>query len=125
MHCQGAKTLKTVSVPNQDTCERLRCGPCKMCLKRAQDMVHSSIYKEIMAAQSELTVATEAKGNKMENAKCLKEVPEPGPSSRSDVETPEAKQSIATSFWASSRSAEELRKLQREIQTLGQLLRLS
>ena len=69
-------------------------------------MVHSSIYKEIVAAQSELTVATEAKGNKVENAKCLKEIPEPGPFSRSDVETPEAKQSVTTSFKASSKSAE-------------------
>ena len=124
-HCDAlsrCENPKDCECPNQDTCERLRCGPCKKCLKRAQEMVHSSIYKEIMAAHSELTVATEAKGNKAENAKCLKEVPEPGPSSRSDVETPEAKQSIATSFWASSRSVEELRKLQREDSDIGPIV---
>ena len=124
-HCDALSRCehhKDCECPNQDTCERLRCGPCKKCLKRAQEMEHSSIYKEIMAAQSELTVATEAKGNKVENAKCLREVPEPGPSSRSDVETPEAKQSIATSFWASSRSVEELRKLQREDPDIGPIV---
>ena len=124
-HCDAlsrCENPKDCECPNQDTCERLRCGPCKKCLKRAQEMVHSSIYKEIMAAQSELTVAAEAKGNKAENAKCLKEVPEPGPSSRSDVETSEAKQSIATSFWASSRSVEELRKLQREDPDIGPIV---
>ncbi|MCG8032791.1 MAG: retroviral-like aspartic protease family protein, partial [Candidatus Thiodiazotropha taylori] len=38
---------------DQDTLEPLKCGPCKKCTKRAQDMVHERVYKELMAKDLE------------------------------------------------------------------------
>ena len=62
-------------------------------------------------------LSAETKCNEPVNVNCLKEVPEPGPSSRSDVELPG--KSVVSSFWASSRSVDELRKLQREDPDIG------
>ena len=56
----------------------------------------------------------------MRHINCLKEVPEPGPSSRSGVESPS--KSVVSSFWASSRSVEELRKLQMEDPDIGPIV---
>ena len=39
--------------PNQDTEEPLRCGPCKKCLKRAQDMGHKDLVIETELAGDE------------------------------------------------------------------------
>ena len=63
-------------------------------------MMLSTFYQEIMATQGELPAATETKCNEAVNVNCLKEVPEPGPSSRSDVESPG--RHVVSSFWASS-----------------------
>ena len=119
-HCDAlsrCENPKDCDCPNQDTSEPLKCGPCKKCIKRAQEMMHSTFYQDIMAAQGEPPAATETKCNEAVNINCLKEVPEPGPSSRSDAESPG--KSVVSSFWASSRSVDELRKLQREDLDIG------
>ena len=73
-----------------------------------------------MAAQGEPPATTEIKCSEAVNVNCLKEVPEPGPSARSNVESPS--KSVVSSFWASSRSVEELRKLQREDRDIGPIV---
>ena len=31
--------------PQQDTMEPLKCGPCRKCVKRVQDMVHEKLFR--------------------------------------------------------------------------------
>ena len=49
-HCDAlsrCENPRECDCPEQDTSEPLKCGPCKKCLKRAQDMLHEGILKDI------------------------------------------------------------------------------
>ena len=49
-HCDAlsrCENPRECDCPEQDTTEPLKCGPCKKCLKRAQDMLHEGILKDI------------------------------------------------------------------------------
>lgn len=56
------------------------------------------------------------------DVKCLKDEPAPETSSKAESKTPEVRQTVNLSFWASSRSAEELRSLQREDPDIGPIV---
>ena len=84
-------------------------------------MMLSTFYQEIMAAHGEPPATTETKGNEVENAKCLKEIPKPGSLSENDIELPEVRSNVS-SFWASSKSIEALRKLQSEDPDIGPIV---
>ncbi|MCG7868952.1 MAG: DDE-type integrase/transposase/recombinase [Candidatus Thiodiazotropha taylori] len=48
-HCDAlsrCENPRECDCPNLDTSEPLKCGPCKKCMKRAQDMLHESLVKE-------------------------------------------------------------------------------
>lgn len=50
-HCDAlsrCENPRECDCPNQNTSEPLKCGPCKKCLKRAQDMLHEGLLKEAM-----------------------------------------------------------------------------
>ena len=124
-HCDAlsrCENPKDCECPNQDTSEPLKCGPCKKCVKRAQEMMHSELYKEIITAQEEQTHITGSNSEEMIGVKCLKEKPKPGPSSQGASHPSEPQRSNLLTFWANTRSAEDLQKLQREDSDIGPII---
>ena len=104
----------------QDTNEPLKCGPCKKCMKRAQDMMHKDWYQELLVSQAPVSQVKSCQEGKMVSVKALTEVPEPGTSSQ-DKEKERQQVSVLTS-WSSTRSAGDLQKLQREDSDIGPIL---
>ena len=48
-HCDAlsrCENPRECDCPDVDTSEPLKCGPCRKCMKRAQDMLHESLVKE-------------------------------------------------------------------------------
>ena len=51
-HCDTlsrCENSKDCDCPYEDMSEQLKCGPCKECMKRAQDMHHSSLCEDAVA----------------------------------------------------------------------------
>ena len=60
-HCDAlsrCENPRDCECQEQDTSESLKCGPCRKCIKRAQDMLHESWYKEVAALELEQKEAT-------------------------------------------------------------------
>ena len=113
-HCDAlsrCENPKDCECPEQDNSEPLMCRPCKKCLKRAQDMMHESLYKELLASQEETLV--DLKEGESEKVKCLKETSEAEPSSKDPAESTKKEPDKVTTFWASTRPLQDLRRLQR------------
>ena len=104
----------------QDTNEPLKCGPCKKCTKRAQDMVHKEWYKELMVSQVPVSEAKNHQEDKMVNVRALEEEPEPRTSSQGNVK--ERQQLNILTTWSSTRSAEDLHQQQRNDANIGPIL---
>ena len=122
-HCDAlsrCENPKDCECPEQDTSEPLKCGPCKKCLKRAQDMMHDSLYKELLASQEETIV--DLKEGESEKVKCLKEISEAGPSSKDPAESAKKEPDKVTTFWASTRPLQDLLRLQREDTDIGPII---
>ena len=125
-HCDSlsrCENPRACDCPMQDTMEPLKCGPCKKCLKRAQDMLHEQFYQELVAKDSEIPQP----GKEAEVVKTLEsveEADEAGPSTPTRDEAPEREhreyQSIVS--WFQGRSASELAKLQAEDPDIGPVL---
>ena len=104
----------------QDTNEPPKCGPCKKCTKRAQDMVHKEWYKKLMVSQVPVSEAKNHQEDKMVNVRALEEEPEPSTSSQGNVK--ERQQLNILTTWSSTRSAEDLRQQQRNDADIGPIL---
>ena len=53
-HCDAlsrCENPRECDCPNLDTSETLKCGPCKKCMKRAQEMLHESLVKDSILFQ--------------------------------------------------------------------------
>ena len=98
--------------------ETLKCGLCKKYVKRAQDMVHEKLYKELSTHKSELQQNTET-------AKGVDELPEaiPGPSSKPDSGDCTQPDPHLITPWLKGKSTAELRKLQENDSVIGPILR--
>ena len=98
-HCDAlsrCENPKDCDCPYEDMSEPLKCGPCKNCMKRAQDMHHSSLCEDIAAAT-----------DKPEALRAVEE-PRPGPSAiQGTVGTCQPQLS-----WAGGRTLKELARLQ-------------
>ena len=119
-HCDAlsrCENPRDCECPEQDTSEPLKCGPCKKCLKRAQEMMHTKFYQELMAEQEDH--ASESQKGESVDTKCLREVSEVATTSQG---TTEPKQEAVMTFWASTRSKEELSRLQKEDPDIGPIL---
>ena len=124
-HCDAlsrCENPRDCECPEQDTSEPLKCGPCKKCIKRAQEMMHTKFYQELMANQEEQSLLVEGQKGESINVKCLREVSEVATTSQGTTEPPESKQEGIMTFWASTRPKEELGKLQREDPDIGPIL---
>ena len=121
-HCDAlsrCENPRECDCPEQDTSEPLKCGPCNKCLKRAQDMIHSDIYRELMAEQGDQSTESESRKGESVDAKCLREVSEVATTSQGSAES---KQEQVMSFWASTSSKEELCRMQTEDPDIGPIL---
>ena len=121
-HCDAlsrCENPRDCECPEQDTSEPLKCGPCKKCLKRAQDMMHSTFYQELMSEQRDHSALTENNEGRLQVASCVRQASVPGISSQGATEPSEGK---LVTFWASSRSTEELSQLQKEDPDIGPII---
>ena len=120
-HCDAlsrCENPRACDCPQQDTMEPLKCGPCRKCVKRAQDMVHEKLYKDLTANESALQQDTET-------AKGVDELPEavPGPSSKPDSTDCKPTDPHLITSWFQGKSTAELRKLQDSDPDIGPILR--
>ena len=79
-------------------------------------MMHDSLYQQIIQSKKEKPVGIKGES---ENVRSLKEMPEAGPSSKDSSESIEREQDKVTTFWASTRSLQDLCRLQREDTDIG------
>ena len=105
---------------DQDNSEPLKCGPCKKCIKRAQDMVHRDWYQELLKSQVNPQQVGNKKKENLVSVKVLEEAPEPGTSS--DSNALERQQVGVLNSWSNTRSASDLQKLQGEDPDIGPIL---
>ena len=120
-HCDAlsrCENPRACDCPQQDTMEPLKCGPCRKCVKRAQDMVHEKLYKDLTTQEPALQQDTET-------AKGVGELPEavPGPSSKSDSSDCTQPDPHLITSWFQGKSTAELRKLQENDSDIGPILR--
>ena len=125
-HCDAlsrCENPKACDCPEQDTSEPLKCGPCKKCIKRAQDMMHERQYEEILSRDLERGQFT-PKSEAVQIAKSLENAEEPVPGTSAGAETANAKVKENTYFasWFQSRSGSELRKMQEDDPDISPLL---
>ena len=96
--------------------EPLKCGPCKKCIKRAQDMFHKGLIKETTES-SKGTDDVQSKdieaGSRV--AREIKDTePKPGPSNQDDGKQRMSRQNSPYTPWANGWSTAELQTLQYE-----------
>ena len=120
-HCDAlsrCKNPRACDCPQQDTMEPLKCGPCRKCVKRAQDMVHEKLYKDLTTHESALQQDTQT-------AKGVDELPEavPGPSSKPDSSDCTQPDPHLITSWFQGKSTAELRTLQENDSDIGPILR--
>ena len=120
-HCDAlsrCENPRACDCPQQDTMEPLKCGPCRKCVKRAQDMVHEKLYKDLTTHESALQQDTET-------AKGVGELPEavPGPFSKPDSSDCTQPDTHLITSWFQGKSTAELRKLQENDSDIGPILR--
>ena len=83
-------------------------------------MMHTSLYQEIFVTPEEKPVDSTL--CESEKVKCLKETSEAWPSSRDPAEPVAREPDKVTTFWASTKPVQELRRLQREDADIGPIL---
>ena len=120
-HCDAlsrCENPRACDCPQQDTMEPLKCGPCRKCVKRAQDMVHEKLYKDLTTHESALQQDTQT-------AKGVDELREavPGPSSKPDSSDCTQPDPQLITSWFQGKSTAELRKLQENDSDIGPILR--
>ena len=126
-HCDAlsrCENPRDCDCPDQDMNEPLKCGPCKKCIKRAQDMLHEGHIKEITGnVEAEKATIADAKDAEAEQVRAAKEEaePQPGTSQQGDGNRRMTRQSAYTP-WANGWSTAELQTLQLEDPDVGPIL---
>ena len=126
-HCDALSRCecpRACDCPEQDTTEPLKCGPCKKCLKRAQEMLHESLFQEIAETDAGRK-QSEPKQEEVKTVKSASKAPDPSPGTSTgedqvDINQPEIQ---LIEPWFQSRSLSELKKLQLEDPDIAPALR--
>lgn len=127
-HCDALSRCENphdCDCPNQDTDEPLKYGPCKKCLKRAQDMAletSSCLSKDAIILQEKQPKVGDSEAGQSEDLRAIQEMSEPGTSLQDALQQTEKKSVNVSTYWAGTRSTEELCKLQRDDPDIGPLL---
>lgn len=126
-HCDAlsrCENPRECECPNQDMNEPLKCGPCKKCVKRAQDMFHMGLFPALTEGKAEDT-SDEREGPKSEE-KVVREAkeaePQPGQSNQPDENPRLTRQSVLYTPWANGWTTAELQTLQFEDPDIGPIL---
>ena len=116
-HCDAlsrCENPRDCECQEQDTSEPLKCGPCRKCIKRAQDMLHESWYKEVAASelvQKEATTQGDVPLAGVARGICKETEPESGPSQENSFVP-----------WTGGHSVSDLKQLQREDPDIAPIL---
>ncbi|MEW8545559.1 MAG: reverse transcriptase domain-containing protein [Candidatus Thiodiazotropha sp.] len=146
-HCDAlsrCENPRSCDCPDQDTTEPLKCGPCKKCIKRAQDMMHERLFKELEAAGSSGKLSPKIELNsidqeeqkskdqeeqKSKNQEVAKGIiqgsnTDPGTSSQANEKSDSSKPvtQVVTS-WFQNKSVKDLRSLQDQDPDIGPILK--
>ncbi|MCW4336191.1 MAG: RNase H-like domain-containing protein [Candidatus Thiodiazotropha endolucinida] len=122
-HCDALSRCENphkCECPEQNTLEPLKCGPCKKCIKRAQDMMHQNWYKELTESQIKTPEVKSSKESDLVSVKALQEAIQPGTSSQEDEK--ERQQATLLTAWSSTRCVSDLQKLQSGDPDIGPIL---
>ncbi|MCG8044298.1 MAG: ribonuclease H family protein, partial [Candidatus Thiodiazotropha endolucinida] len=109
-HCDALSRCdnpRDCECPEEDTSEPLKCGPCKKCTKRAQDMMHEQIYRDLLENQGMHQEFNDDEQSKTTGLRSVEEEPNPGTSSMSNSEHLKEDHKAVATFWASMRSKED------------------
>ncbi|MCG8112252.1 MAG: reverse transcriptase, partial [Candidatus Thiodiazotropha taylori] len=122
-HCDALSRCENphkCECPEQNTLEPLKCGPCKKCIKRAQDMMHQNWYKELTESQIKTPEVKSSKESDLVSVKALQEAIQPGTSYQEDEK--ERQQATLLTAWSSTRCVSDLQKLQSGDPDIGPVL---
>ena len=126
-HCDAlsrCENPRECECPNQDMNETLKCGPCKKCVNRAQDMFHMGLFPVLTEEKS--AEPTEEVGVPKAEEKVVREAkeaePQPGTSSQPDRTPRLTRQSVQYTPWASGWTTPELQTLQLDDPDIGPIL---
>ena len=126
-HCDAlsrCENPRDCECPNQDTSEPLKCGPCKKCIKRAQEMHHRQLNEAEMPEESTDT-GTTGKDSlvAVSVVRGTTEVDEsvPGPS-KQDGAIQKETSSHPFIPWANALAPADLQKMQKEDPDIGPIL---
>ena len=114
-HCDALSRCEnpwTCDCPEQDTSESLKCGPCRKCVKRAQDMMHEQHYKKVVPKSPEHAEPREQAQVIQAVRHADQEVSVPGTSTETDGLV--ASTTVPVTPWFQSKSLLELKKMQEE-----------
>ena len=132
--------------PNQDTEEPLRCGPCRKCIKRAQDMCHTDLVDEAVpdSGVASLKEQTQTKKNEVHDEHVVvtgdqavgpeKTEPNtrgivvedeqvPGPSTQAEKRDDRSRSEYLAATWIGDKSLAELQDAQSKDLDIGPLLK--
>ena len=127
-HCDAlsrCENPRDCECPNQDMNEPLKCGPCRKCIKRAQEMFHQGLFKGMIEAKEvdngAATKDTEPEGKVAREVKDTTE-PQPGTSNQEDDNRRMTRQNFPYTPWANGWTTAELQTLQYEDPDIGPIL---
>ena len=105
--------------------ELVKCGPCRKCIKRAQEIFHQGLFKGMIEAKEvdngAATKDTESEGRVAREVKDTTEL-QPGTSNQEDDNRRMTRQSFPYTPWASWWTTAELQTLQYEDPNIGPIL---
>ena len=110
---------------NQDTEESLKCGPCNKCLKRAQEMAHRDLNKDIIATENEEVCKDMVEEIEPVVRSIVSEDDQiPGSSTQTeDIGNRNQREKGLAATWLSDKSLTELQNAQTNDTDIGPLLR--
>ena len=125
-HCDAlsrCENPRECDCPQQDTSEPLKCGPCKKCVKRAQDMLHEEFLKKANSSEEKSTDRVYKGTDSNEVARGVVQDHEvAGPSQRAGEVPIVKKDDLLPSTMIGVATIEEIKKLQAEDSDIGPVL---
>lgn len=113
-HCDALSRCESpwsCDCPAQDTSEPLKCGPCRKCVKRAQEMLHEQYYQELLSKDNERAQSS----SQSEVVQVVRGTTEEATQGTSkEVENNADNNTAFLQTWFQSKSVSELKKLQED-----------
>ena len=127
-HCDAlsrCENPRDCECPNQDMNEPLKCGPCKKCIKRTEEMLHAGLFEGTAFAAPDSTKPQNTGIRESVVARSInqQDEPVPGPSTDNDAgQSTDTTLTYAPSVWVEGQSSKDLQKLQLNDPDIGPIL---